>query len=48
MDTLVNAVQLPGNYKTQISSDKHLSSGVYIYKLTVCDYTAMKKVMLLK
>ncbi len=45
--TLVNEKQAPGNYAVQFNAS-NLSSGVYFYTLRVGNFTATKKMVLLK
>ncbi len=45
--TLVSKEQAPGNYSVNFDASQ-LSSGVYLYRIQVNDYTASKKMMLLK
>ena len=45
--TLVNEIQSPGNYKIKMDGS-NLASGVYFYRLTSGNFTAVKKMMLLK
>jgi len=45
--TLVNSVQVSGNYSVQFNASE-LPSGVYFYTLTAGDYSATKKMMLMK
>ncbi|PID56320.1 MAG: peptidase S8 [Ignavibacteriae bacterium] len=45
--TLVNKQQPAGNYKIKFNAN-NLSNGVYFYKLTSGNYTATKKLMLMK
>jgi len=45
--TLVNEEQLAGNYEVEFNGAE-LSSGIYFYKLTAENYSAIKKLMLLK
>nr|MBP9581738.1 T9SS type A sorting domain-containing protein [Ignavibacterium sp.] len=45
--TLVDEYKPAGNYKTEFNASK-LSSGVYFYKLQVGDFTATKKMQLIK
>lgn len=47
---LVNEVKSPGNHFVQFNSNSHsgLPSGVYIYKLFTENYTASRKMLLLK
>ena len=44
---LVNEQKQPGNYEVNFSASE-LASGVYIYKLQVNDYIAIKKMILLR
>ncbi len=44
---LVNEEKAPGNYEVVFDASK-LSSGVYIYRLTTNDFTASRKMMVLK
>lgn len=47
--TLVNEYQLAGSYNSQFSiQNSQLSSGVYFYKLQTNNYTATKKMVLIK
>ena len=45
--TLVNEVQNEGRYGVNFDASK-LSSGVYIYRLQVNDFAALKKMILMK
>ena len=45
--TLVNDVQTAGRYEVMFSA-KNLSSGVYFYRLIADDFTAIKKMVLMK
>ncbi|GAB6281975.1 MAG: hypothetical protein STSR0008_07190 [Ignavibacterium sp.] len=45
--TLVNEVKLPGVYEVEFNG-KGLSSGIYFYKMTVGNFTSIKKMILLK
>jgi hypothetical protein len=45
--TLINQVLLPGNHQVDFNGD-NLSSGIYICKLTSGEFTALKKMQLLK
>ena len=44
---LVNRKQRPGNYEVEFDGSK-LASGVYFYKLTAGNYSAVKKLILMK
>ena len=44
---LVNETKEPGNYSANFNA-ADLSSGIYVYKLTTNDFTATKKLMLVK
>jgi hypothetical protein len=47
--TLVNAEKNPGTYEVQFStSEYHLSSGIYFYRLTAGNFVDTKKIILLK
>ena len=45
--TLVNEKKAPGNYEVKFDGSE-LSTGVYIYRLTVGSLTQTKKILLLK
>jgi hypothetical protein len=45
--TLINQVLLPGNHQVNFNGD-NLSSGIYIYRLTSGNFSAIKKMQLLK
>ncbi|HEX2925106.1 MAG TPA: YCF48-related protein [Ruminiclostridium sp.] len=46
---LINEIKSPGTYNISFDASKYrLSSGVYIYRLQVNDYTASKKLLFLK
>ena len=48
---LVNENQKPGNYEVEFSTSsgiRYLASGIYFYRLTGGNYTATKKMLLLK
>jgi len=45
--TLVNEQKPAGNYEVKFDAS-HLSSGIYIYKLTIGNLSEEKKMMLLK
>ena len=45
--TLVNEVQKPGNYSVQFDAS-NLASGIYYYKLTLANYSKVKKMLVLK
>ncbi|MBS4033676.1 MAG: T9SS type A sorting domain-containing protein, partial [Ignavibacterium sp.] len=45
--TLVNEAKEPGIYEVKFDASK-LSSGVYIYRLTSKDFTASRKMMVVK
>ena len=47
VSVLINAEQPAGVYKTEFNG-KNLVSGIYIYKLTAGNFTASKKMMILK
>jgi len=47
VQTLVNTVQTPGQYIVSFNAQA-LASGVYFYRLSAGDFTATKKLMLLK
>jgi len=47
VSVLMNAEQPAGVYKTEFNG-KNLVSGIYIYKLTAGNFTASKKMMILK
>ncbi|HMU44579.1 MAG TPA: T9SS type A sorting domain-containing protein [Ignavibacteriaceae bacterium] len=47
MTTLVNEVKDAGVYKVQFNAS-NLSSGVYIYQLQTGEYTATKKIQMIK
>ncbi len=47
VQTLVNDEQTPGKYSVSLNAGK-LSSGIYFYQLKAGDYSATKKLMLLK
>ncbi len=47
VSTLVNEQKMPGNYKVTFNAG-NLASGVYFYQLRASDYTAIKKMLLLK
>ena len=47
VQTLVNTVQAPGQYTLKFNA-QGLASGIYFYQLKAGDYTAIKKLMLLK
>jgi hypothetical protein len=47
VETLVNEVKQPGTYTAQFDGSG-LSSGVYFYRLMVGEFTAMKKLIILK
>jgi hypothetical protein len=44
---LVNEAKEPGIYEVKFDASK-LSSGVYIYRLTTKDFTASRKMMVVK
>ena len=49
--TLVNESQKPGNYQVEFNSssgNRYLASGIYIYRLNAGNYSATKKMILLK
>jgi len=47
--TLVDKEQNAGRYSVELSADKYqLASGVYFYRITAGNYTAVKKLLLLK
>ncbi len=53
ISTLVNDNMGPGSYKVEFNAEKlndgiTLNSGIYFYKLTVGNYTIIKKMMILK
>ena len=50
VETLVNEIQQAGVYETQFpgSSNISLASGIYFYKLTAGDFTAVKRMILIK
>ena len=50
VQTLVNERKPSGTYKVvfDVAGKKHLSSGVYFYKLTADDFTDVKKMILVK
>ncbi|MGD1044614.1 MAG: polysaccharide deacetylase family protein [Bacteroidota bacterium] len=45
--TLFKGIRQPGNYETTFDGSK-LTSGVYFYKLQMAEFTAIKKMLLLK
>ncbi|HKJ80802.1 MAG TPA: S41 family peptidase [Ignavibacteriaceae bacterium] len=45
--TLVNETKLPGKYEIEFNAAS-LSSGVYFYRITAGNYTAVKKMLLMK
>jgi hypothetical protein len=45
--TLVNKEQAPGNYSVRFSAD-NLTSGIYFYRLQAGNFSAVKKMILLK
>jgi hypothetical protein len=45
--TLVNAQQSPGNYSYNIDANR-LASGIYIYKISVNNFTQSKKMVLIR
>lgn len=45
--TLVNKNQKPGNYEVKFNAE-NLSSGVYFYRLEAGNFTASKKMILIK
>ena len=45
--TLVNEAKFPGTYQVEFNGAA-LASGVYIYKLTAGEYSASRKMLLLK
>jgi len=47
IETILNAYEQPGNYTANFNASK-LSSGIYFYKLIASDFTATKKMMLVK
>jgi len=47
IETLVNEIKEPGNYKTQFNASK-LSSGIYFYTLQAGSYIQTKKMLLVK
>ena len=47
VQTLVNADQNAGRYSVQLNAGK-LASGVYFYRLTSGNYTAVRKLLLAK
>ena len=47
VETLVEEVKQPGNYSVSFNA-KSISSGVYLYKLQINDYTSVKKMIFLK
>jgi GH35 family endo-1,4-beta-xylanase len=47
VQTLVNKEQAPGHYVVKFNAE-NLASGVYLYRITAGDFTATKKLMLLK
>ncbi len=47
VETILNAYEQPGNYTANFNASK-LSSGIYFYKLIASDFTATKKMMLVK
>ena len=47
VQTLVNSVQAPGQYTVPFNA-QNLASGVYIYQINAGNFTATKKLMLLK
>jgi hypothetical protein len=50
VETLVNEIQQAGVYETQFpgSSNVNLESGIYFYKLTVGDFLAVKRMVMIK
>lgn len=44
---LINRDEVSGNHEVNFNAD-NLSSGVYYYKITVNDYSAVKKMILLR
>ncbi len=44
---LVNGYKEPGEHEVEFNAD-NLSSGVYVYRISAGDYTALKKMILLK
>jgi hypothetical protein len=44
---LINKEMGPGKYKTQFIGNR-LSSGIYFYKLTACELSRTRKLILLK
>ncbi len=47
VETIVNSTQKAGRYEVNFDASK-LSSGVYIYRIEAANFTASKKLMLLK
>ena len=45
--TLVNEEKLPGNYKVEFNGS-NLSSGIYFYRIRAGNFTATKKLVILK
>ena len=48
VDTVVNEVQPAGHYDVTWNADSTIASGVYFYKIIAGEYTATKKMMLLR
>jgi hypothetical protein len=44
---LVNKIQSKGSYKVEFNG-QHLSSGIYLYSLKINNFTAKKKMLLVK
>jgi hypothetical protein len=48
VDTLVNEVQAAGRHDIKWNADSSIPSGVYFYKITTADFSATKKMILLR
>ena len=44
---LVHELRMPGEYKVKLNAD-NLSSGVYFYRMEINNFTASKKMLLIK